>query len=479
MQLMRNFVIASDPMRQQPMLALTALIVPAHCFTPGAFHLQVTTPRTSTPCMLDPPPAGVVVTILSGLAIILRRDSAFWGLFEDDEQLSADAQALVDVLCRKDGWDLRASIGAEEARALGGTGRLALSGASGTAEVSMPLAFDRDQRFAAFAQGRTRLLRPTSFLSSEADGLWSLDPVAEDDDLRQAIEVCLPCEGLELSGTELVPAGKLYLTAQLELDERASRVAALTSGAVDGNAVLRFNDGRVVIKEASAMQQAAGLSELKVVGSLEAKPAARAPPPPPPASLRMPPPPASPPPDSPPPAAPPSLLSSPLLPRRALLAAASVAASVGVYGGAAPLPATAADLSALASRPLGGESLDVSSFQILAAQASAKKLLADEETYKTMAMMGLPTSSLGMPPNLPFALFKRYEPLVKDPDAFMDAAIEYVEYARDGNDLLALASMARTNGGGPSAVKDYVERALESARGAAKALDRLVPLLPP
>lgn len=356
----------------------------------------------------------------------------------------------------------------------------------------MPLVFDRDLRFSAVSQGRTRLLRPSSFLSAQPTGLWSLEPIADDeeDDVVQALEVSIPCEGLTLSGCELVPPGQLYLTAQLELDARASRVAALTSGAVEGNGVLRFNDGRVVIKEASAIGAAVGVSTLTIVGSLEAKPmASRAPPPPPPAALPVPPPPL---PSPPPPSStsPPqtlsssasllSSMSSSMLPRRAWLAAAASSLAVG---GSALLPAAAltTDLGALAGRPLGGggESLATSSFEILAAQAAAKKLLDDEETYKTMVTMGLPTSSLSMPPNLPFGLFKKYEPLVKDPDTFMDAAIEYVEYARDGNDLLALARMARTNGGGPSAVKDYVERAFESARGAAKALDRLVPLLPP
>ena len=115
---------------------------------------------------------------------------------------------------------------------------------------------------------------------------------------------------------------------------------------------------------------------------------------------------------------------------------------------------------------------------IYSAQQEVAKLLADEETYRKMASIGLPMSSIPMPPNLPFTLFKRFEPLVADPGTFMDAAIEYVEYARDANDLVELTRMSRTNGGGPAAVQDYFERALVAARGAAKALDRMVPLLP-
>ena len=85
-----------------------------------------------------------------------------------------------------------------------------------------------------------------------------------------------------------------------------------------------------------------------------------------------------------------------------------------------------------------------------------------------------------MPPNLAFSLFKRFEAILppKEAGEFMDAAIEYIEYARDANDLVELARMSRTNGGGPLAVADYLDRAVEAARGANKALDRLVPQLP-
>ena len=83
-----------------------------------------------------------------------------------------------------------------------------------------------------------------------------------------------------------------------------------------------------------------------------------------------------------------------------------------------------------------------------------------------------------MPPNILFNLFKRLEPAVGDPDTFMDAAIEYIEYTRDANDLVALAQMSRKNGGGPQALQDYLDRSIVAAKGAAKALERMVPLLP-
>ena len=99
-----------------------------------------------------------------------------------------------------------------------------------------------------------------------------------------------------------------------------------------------------------------------------------------------------------------------------------------------PGVAAAANLQELASRPLlgGGESsASASAMNIMGAQQEVAKLLADEETYRKMVSIGLPTSSIPMPPSLSFALFKRLEPLVADPGTFMDAAIEYVEYARE------------------------------------------------
>ena len=115
---------------------------------------------------------------------------------------------------------------------------------------------------------------------------------------------------------------------------------------------------------------------------------------------------------------------------------------------------------------------------ILAAQSDATRLLADEQTFRTMVTIGLTSGALQLPPVLEFKLFQRLEPVVKDSGVFMDAAIEYVEYARDANDLLRLAQLSRTNGGGPQATSDYLDRCVEATRGAARALDRMVPLLP-
>lgn len=442
------------------LLALQAGAAAFQAHSVTAARTTVFTSERSQPCTcLELPPAGVLVTIASGAAILLRPESALWGLFEGDPDPSDEAKYLTSILCRPEGWDLSMEM-------------------DGGAEISISLAFENDERFRAYPQGTATLLRPSKFISSQAAALWSVDVADEDEGfMPRAIEVCLPCDGIE-AGDVRVPAGPIYLNADLQLDERATLVAQLTSGRADGNAVIRLSEGTVVMKQyAGLLGAATGLSELKKIGSFEARPATPA--------ARTPSPPIAPPP-SPPPAPPltlssaaptqtPTLFTSLTAPkvwsigRRGMLAAA-VAAS--------PMAAMAADLSSLANQPLGGGSGTTPAMRILSAQADVKQLLDDEDTFRTMVIIGLPTTSLPLPPNLPFALFRQLESRVTDPDVFMDGAIEYVEYARDANDLLELARLARTNGGGPPAIRDYVERAIVAAKGARRALDRMVPLLP-
>ena len=157
--------------------------------------------------------------------------------------------------------------------------------------------------------------------------------------------------------------------------------------------------------------------------------------------------------------------------RRQWLGAAS---SLLLSGAAAP---ALAELVDVASLPDGGETYI---FPILAAQRDVQRLLKDEASFRTMVSIGLPSTSLPMPPLLSFSVFKRIEESARDPGAFMDGAIEYVEYSRDANDLLRLAEVARATGGERAAasVADYLDRAMEAARGSERALARLVPLLP-
>ena len=222
-------------------------------------------------------PAGVTVTILSGLAILLRPESAVWDLLRGEPQPSAEAVAITETLCRSDGWELRAEIGPEVARALGGTGKLARNEVRGTADVAFLLRFDVDPRFSAYPQGTATLLRPSRFVASEGVpvGLWSVEVDEQSGGglVPQFLELRLDVQEIAMSGQTLVPEGQVFLSAALESDEAATRVAALTSGRVDGNQALRFTDGRVTVKEYGSLG-AAGLSELKLVGTFDARPAA-------------------------------------------------------------------------------------------------------------------------------------------------------------------------------------------------------------
>ena len=122
---------------------------------------------------------------------------------------------------------------------------------------------------------------------------------------------------------------------------------------------------------------------------------------------------------------------------------------------------------------------------VLAAQSNLRWLsnADDVATFKTMLKIGLPitpTSQLQTPPIIQFALFKAIEPTLPERDAgpFMDAAIEYVEYTRDADDLVSLAIGAKRQNAPLDIVDDYVERAITAAQGAKRAVDRMVPLLP-
>ena len=116
-------------------------------------------------------------------------------------------------------------------------------------------------------------------------------------------------------------------------------------------------------------------------------------------------------------------------------------------------------------------------YELRAARNTVTKLLEDETAVRKMVTIGIATTALE-PPQFSFKMFQRLETKVADPDTFMSAAIEYIEYSRDASDLFALAKLGRSNGAGPIAIADYLDRAMAAARGADKALEQLVPLLP-
>jgi hypothetical protein len=157
------------------MLSMLSLAASSLVAGPSVHVAQPRVPRPrSPPCVaLEWPPAGIVVTVLSGIAILTRPDSGLWP--EPEQELTEEQRELIGALCRPEGWDLRASIGADLARSLGGTGSLtARGGEGGTAELSARVAFECDERFTAYPQGTATLLRPSKYLSARR-GLWSVE----------------------------------------------------------------------------------------------------------------------------------------------------------------------------------------------------------------------------------------------------------------------------------------------------------------
>ena len=115
-------------------------------------------PRCPPCTLIELPPAGIMVTVASGLAILLRPDSALWGVLPDPEP-SEEATQLTNALCRPDGWDFKLTLG-------------------DSTDFSIRLAFERDLRFTAYPQGSAQLLRSSRFLDNS--GLWSVEVLDED-----------------------------------------------------------------------------------------------------------------------------------------------------------------------------------------------------------------------------------------------------------------------------------------------------------
>ena len=221
---------------------------------------------------LEWPPAGVMVTIVSGLFIALRPDSPLWALWEEEEEPSAEARALTAALCRPDGWEIVSDIGPDVARKLGGTGYLSRQEGT-TVGLTHVVRFEVDE---PSDQGTVRLLRPSRYLGS--NGFWRIDSENDEGRVPRSAEWRMRCTGIRSGDVELLREGNLYFRAQLDVDEAAGRVAALTSGSADAGLV--FSEGRVLTLEDVGLGSdgklrtalSLGLAEYKVVGSFEARP---------------------------------------------------------------------------------------------------------------------------------------------------------------------------------------------------------------
>ena len=110
-------------------------------------------------------------------------------------------------------------------------------------------------------------------------------------------------------------------------------------------------------------------------------------------------------------------------------------------------------------------------------QAELKEILGAERNFQSGVLAGLPEGSAKLPTALSFVTFQKLEKVAKDPDAFMEGAIEYAEASRNARDLIKLALIARRDGL-QDVAKGYYDRALPEIREASSKLDALVLLLP-
>lgn len=208
------------------------------------------------------PPAGVLVTIASGLAILSRPESALWGLLSPaDEPLQSEAARDAErSLCRTAGWELSCRV------AGGFTGALARRRAGGVG-LSVTLRLERDERY-CLPRGRARLLRPSRFFAPS--GSWAVEELDESL-VPRSLEIRLQSAGVESGGETLLAPGPIFLRAAIECDPSASRVAAMSGGAAGGDAAVRVVRGTVEMQEDIGL----GFSEYRLVGTFEARPSLR------------------------------------------------------------------------------------------------------------------------------------------------------------------------------------------------------------
>jgi len=181
--------------------------------------------------------------------------------YEDDDDLSPNAAAAFEAICRPDGWLVKCEIGSNIARSVGGSGELA-KGSSSTAAIEFLMSFSRDRGYVP-PQGPVTLLRQSRFLNTQRPGFWKLES-DDDDGVPKTIQWRLQTaeEGLQLGGDVLVPPGPLFFNARCAWNSATKQVT--------------LSDGRLTVKEDiginTGLFQARGiLAEFKIVGTFECK----------------------------------------------------------------------------------------------------------------------------------------------------------------------------------------------------------------
>lgn len=116
-------------------------------------------------------------------------------------------------------------------------------------------------------------------------------------------------------------------------------------------------------------------------------------------------------------------------------------------------------------------------FPVQAAQRGVDALLADEETFRAVVTMGLPTGVLQMPIRMEKGVFLNLELSVTDPTALRAAAEAYMQDAAKAEEYLTYAEGAQLQGDSES-IRAYLDSAFAAAKRCQTSLQRVLAQLP-
>ena len=216
-------------------------------------------------------PAGVVVTLLSGVAILARPDSALWTLLQPPPTPTAASESI----CRPDGWIVSLELAPPPSKR--GVATRLLYGekpeASSQRVLELRIGFESDGDDAAESEGPLRLLSDSRYF--DENGRWTSAVLQTDGEPTQVLQYRLRTRApLTLDDRETLPeATWLEFEARVEVDEAARRLAALTEGANGSGAIM--SQGRIRLQVPSQLSLTLGVAEYRTVGTFRARPAPR------------------------------------------------------------------------------------------------------------------------------------------------------------------------------------------------------------
>ena len=230
-------------------------------------------------------PAGLVVTIISGLAILLRPDSALWGLLQPPS-LSEAAKARMEGVCRSDGW-LVSAVLQPPPEPRGRATKLLFGDKpcpSARSVLELLALFELDEAaIITDPAGPVRLLRESRWVNTR--GPWTA--FVDDNGVATAVQWRLTTSTELRFGDDSGssgPSGTLQEGTTLQFDgllragAASGRIAALTEGAPSDAATsegLIICDGRIRVQVPSQLSLTLGVAEFRTVGTFSARPAPR------------------------------------------------------------------------------------------------------------------------------------------------------------------------------------------------------------